>query len=207
MPGRPLTPGSSPGQAPTLSHGRPLRNPGMVARKTLTGFGRKTPEPVGGLGTGSASPLGEGEERCAPTQVRNPRVVARKTPHPRIESGAGSNPLSQEREPVRPSHWRWPLLPLLTRHWVRYRPLPRGAASGRSFEDEGRLAKVSTGRGSKSRRTFGDSGHCAQVSGEGEITARLVERAAIKMTHYRRSFRVVGWHHEGCCLPSCQALL
>ena len=39
------------------------------------------------------------------------------------------------------------------------------------------------------------------------MTARFVERAAIKMTHHRRSFRAVGWHHEVCCLPPCQALL
>ena len=54
----------------------------------LTGFGRRRPNlPL---------PLGEGEERCAPTQVRNPGAVARKTLTP--GSSPGQAPTRSHRE-------------------------------------------------------------------------------------------------------------
>ena len=59
---------------------RPLRTPGMVARKTL--------------------PAGKGADADSLTSrlasrrpLRSPRGGCPEDPHPRIESGAGSNPL------------------------------------------------------------------------------------------------------------------
>ena len=64
-----LTPGSSPGQAPTLSPRRPLRNPKLGARKTPHRFPPRTAE--------SASPLGEGED---PAPLRGRGGVLQRSP-------------------------------------------------------------------------------------------------------------------------------
>ena len=56
-PGRP----EDPSPQPSPPGEKPLRNPGLVARKTPHRFRPKTPESFGKLRTGSASPLGEGK--------------------------------------------------------------------------------------------------------------------------------------------------
>ena len=86
----------------TLFDRRPLGSPRVVARKTPHRFRPRTAEPLGRLGTGSASPLGEGEERRAPWALSFVRGCwgadrDRKTPCARIVSGAGSGPRLQER--------------------------------------------------------------------------------------------------------------
>ena len=77
-------------------------DPGLS--RVVAGLGAwKTPHRIRPRTADSASPLGEGEDR------RDLKLIAfrhaclggdhdRKTPHPRIESGAGSNPLPQERD-------------------------------------------------------------------------------------------------------------
>ena len=84
-----LTPGSRPGQAPTLSQRRPLRNPSLVARKTP--LKAELREVSGERGTDgartadSASPPGEGEERAFEFErpckgLQGERVLARLRP-------------------------------------------------------------------------------------------------------------------------------
>ena len=79
-----------------------MPNPGVVARKTPHRVRPSSAEPLGRLGTGSASPLGEGEERRAPWALSFVRGCwgvdrDRKTPYARVVSGAGSVPRPQER--------------------------------------------------------------------------------------------------------------
>ena len=64
----------APGFCRGLPGERPLRNPGLVARKTPHRFRPKTPESFGKLRTGSASRLGEGKNR-RPWTKRCPRAV------------------------------------------------------------------------------------------------------------------------------------
>ncbi len=70
-----------------LPGGRAWRNPGMVARKTPHRFRPKTPESFGKLRTGSASPLGEGEEPRPPTVLVAGAMGARKTLTPALSHG------------------------------------------------------------------------------------------------------------------------
>jgi len=78
----------------TLTQRRPLRNPGVVARKTPHRFRPKTAESFDKLRTGSASPFGEGEEPGASTQLLTD--FGRRRPNPSAGSGQVL-PLSQER--------------------------------------------------------------------------------------------------------------
>ena len=96
-----LTPGSSPGQAPSLSRRRPLRNPKLGARKTPHRFRPKTPE--------SASPLGEGEDP-APLRgrggvlQRSPRGEGAKTAaHEQTGDAMQTSPWATQRRPNRPA--------------------------------------------------------------------------------------------------------
>ena len=104
---------------PTLSHGereeewtrlrRPLHIPGLGARKTPHRFRPKTPESFGKLRTGSASPLGEGEEPRLPTVLVPGEFGARKTLTPTLSHG------EKEEEGV-----PWRFGPSEERRWGRH---------------------------------------------------------------------------------------
>ena len=144
---------------------------GRVPGRPLTGFGRGRPNP--GSSPGQTLPLPS--ER----PLRNPEVVARKTPHrfrPKTPESASPPGEGKERrllEGIDPAHPPAKTAPASPRGVARGRaPEDEGYAkvsservkSRHTFEDEGRSAKVSRGRGSKRGRKFEDQVSCAKVS-------------------------------------------
>ncbi len=78
--------GANADKGPVIAYERPLRDPGLAARKTPHRFRPRTPEP--------ASPLGEGEER-RDQEGRTPHRFRPKTPESASPPGEG-----KERRPL-----------------------------------------------------------------------------------------------------------